>query len=345
MTTEQMRQMWCEKPGEVELRMRAIFEVGDDDVLVKIAYTGICPWDVRAFTGKSSVAFPRVLGHESSGTVAAVGRQVKHLEIGQPVAADFIVKCGVCPACRRGLANRCQRPTYMQYGGGYADYALIPQQNIHPIKPGTDMKAAAFMEPLACVLRGQEMLTLRPGEVELVLGLGPIGLMHMQVARQFGARVIAADLLPARLEKAKALGATWTVNPQETNLGDFVKEVTAGWGVDAAVVAVGSARLVEQTLPLLAPAGRLNIFAGIYPKDELRIDPNLIHYGEVILTGSADSTPQNMHRSLKLIEDGLVDTASLVSHLLPLEEVDRGFEMVKNTEGLKIMIEVNGEAA
>jgi L-iditol 2-dehydrogenase len=344
MTNQTMRHMWCEKPGEIELRQRPIFEVGDNEVLVKIAYTGICPWDVRAFSGKSSVAFPRVLGHESSGYVAAVGKNVKHLAIGQPVAADFIVKCGTCPACRRGLANRCQRPTYMQYGGGYADYALIPQQNIHPLRPGTDMKAAAFMEPLACVLRGQEMLNLRPGEVELVVGVGPIGLMHLQVARRFGARVIVADLISARLEKAEALGAEWTVNPQDTDLPSFVKEVTGGWGVDAAVVAVGSARLVEQTLPLLAPGGRLNIFAGIYPKDELRIDPNLIHYGEFILTGSADSTPENMHRALQLIQDGLVDTASLVSHLLSLEELERGFEMVNNTEGLKIMIEVNGEA-
>jgi L-iditol 2-dehydrogenase len=338
--------MWCEKPGQLEVRERSIFEVGENEVLVKIAYTGICPWDVRAFSGKSSsVAFPRVLGHESSGYVAAVGSKVKHLQPGQPVVADFIVKCGVCPACRSGRANLCRRPTYMQYGGGYADYALIPQQNIYPLRSDTDMKAAAFMEPLACVVRGQTMLNLYPGEVELVLGLGPIGLMHLQVARRFGARVIAADLILSRLEKAKALGADWVINPSEADLGAFVKEVTDGWGADAAVIAVGSARLVEQTLPVLAPGGRLNIFAGIYPRDEVRIDPNLIHYGEYILTGSSDSTPENMQRALSLIQDGLVDTAGLVSHLLPLEELGRGLEMVKNAEGLKIMMKIHGELA
>ncbi len=346
MTEQQMRQMWCEKPGQLEVRYRSIFEVGPNDVLVKVAYTGICPWDLRAFSGKSSsVAFPRVLGHETSGRVAAVGENVKHLTVGQPVVADFIVKCGVCPACRRGLANRCQRPTYQQYGGGYADYIRLPQQNIYPIRPGTSLKAAAFMEPLACVVRGQNMLNLYPGQVQLVAGLGPIGLMHMQVARAFGARVIASDLVPARLEKAKALGAEWVINPSESDLPALVKEATDGWGVDAATVAVGSTRLIEQTLPLLAPGGRLNIFAGIYPKDELRIDPNLIHYGEFVLTGSADSTPENMYRALELIESGQVDTASLVSHLLPLEQLERGLEMVKNAEGLKIMMEVNGEAA
>lgn len=344
MTDQQMRQMWCETPGQLEVRYRPIFEVGDNDVLIKVAYTGICPWDLRAFAGKSSsVLFPRVLGHETSGYVAGFGQNVKHLELGQRVVADFIVKCGVCPACRRGLANRCQRPTYQQYGGGYADYIRIPQQNVYSLRPGTAMKAAAFMEPLACVVRGQDMLKLYPGEVALVAGLGPIGLMHLQVARAFGARVIGSDIIPARLEKAKSLGAEWIVNPQETNLADFVKDVTGGWGVDAAVVAVGSSRLVEQTLTLLAPGGRLNIFAGIYPKDELHLDPNLIHYGEFILTGSADSTPVNMRRAMDLIEFGLVDTASLVSHLLPLEELGRGFEMVKNSEGLKIMMEVSGD--
>jgi L-iditol 2-dehydrogenase len=335
-----MRQMWSEQPGDLELRHRPIFEVGAYEVLVEVAYTGICPWDVRAFTGKSAVAFPRVLGHESSGHVTALGKNVTQLEIGQPVVADFIVKCGVCPACRRGRANRCQNPTYQQYGGGYGDYVCLPQQNIFPVRPGADMKAVAFMEPLACVLRGQDMLQLYPGEVELVVGLGPIGLMHLQVARSFGTRVMAVDLIPARLAKAEALGADWVVNPSETDLSDKVKQVTDGWGADAAVIAVGAARLVEQTLPMLAPGGRLNIFAGIYPKDELRFDPNLIHYGEYILTGSADSTPENMARALDLIQNGIVDTAGLVSHLLPLEELGRGFEMVQNTEGLKIMIDL-----
>jgi len=339
-----MRQMWSEKPGELELRYNPIFELGDNDVLIQVAYTGICPWDVRAFTGKSSVAFPRVLGHESSGYVAAVGSNVHDLSIGQPVTADFIVKCGVCKACRRGRPNRCQNPTYQQFGGGYADYIRIPRQNVYPLRPTTSMKAAAFMEPLACVWRGQKMLRLQPGDVALIVGAGPIGLMHMQVARLFGAQVIVSDLLDARLQKARELGANWTVNPTQQDVGAFVREITDDWGVDAAVIAVGSARLVEQTLAYLAPGGRLNIFAGIYPRDQLHIDPNVIHYGEFILTGSADSTPQDMARSLMLIENGQVDVESLISHLLPLEELGKGFEIVQNTAGLKVMIEVNGEA-
>ena len=190
---------------------------------------------------------------------------------------------------------------------------------------------------------GQTLLNLYPGEFELVVGAGPIGLIHMQVARAFGAKVIVSDPISARLDKAKSLGADWVVNPAEQDLGKYVKEVTDGWGTDAAVLTVSSARLVEQLMPMLAPGGRLNIFAGIYPKDEIRLDPNLIHYGEFSLTGSADSTQKDMFHALSFIENGQVNTLDLISHLLPLEELGKAMDIVKNQQGLKVVMKVNGE--
>lgn len=343
MNEKQYRVMWAEKPNELELRYLPLKEVGENDVLIKVSKAGICPWDLRAFSGlSSSVAFPRVLGHEMAGIVEAVGKNVKFIQPGQRVVPDMGIKCGVCKACRSGRENRCLNPHFQQYGGGFADYVRVPEKNVHIIQQkSTSLKAAAFTEPLACVVRGQNMLHLYPGEVELVAGLGPIGLMHLQVAKAFGARVIASDLVPERLEKAKELGADWLVNPKESDVAEIVKEVTAGWGADAAVVTVGSARLVEQVLPMLAPGGRLNIFAGIYPKDQLHIDPNLIHYGEYVLTGSADSTPADFHKALNMIESGQVNTETLISHLLPLEELGKGFEIVKSLKGLKVMLDIN----
>ena len=344
MSDNEMRVMWCEKPNQVEVRRVPIYEPGEDEVLIKVAYAAICPWDVRAFSGlSSSVAFPRVLGHEVSGTVAAIGKKVKSFEVGQHVCPDMIVKCGVCKACRSGLANRCRRPTFQQFRGGYADYVCLPEKNIFALKPGTSLKAAALMEPLACVTRGQTLLDLYPGQFELVVGAGPIGLMHMQVAKTFGAQVIVSDPINERLAKAKELGADWVINPNEADLPKLIKDVSDNWGADSIVVTVGSARLVEQMLPLLAPGGKLNIFAGIYPKDELHIDPNLIHYGEFSLTGSADSTPTDMLHALSFIENGQVKTADLISHIFPLEELGKGIETVKNRVGLKVVVEVNGE--
>ncbi len=343
MADQEMRVMWCEEPNQVEVRRIPVYEPEDNEVLVKVAYAAVCPWDIRAFSGlSSSVAFPRVLGHEVSGIVAAVGAKVKNIQVGQPVVPDLIVKCGTCKPCRSGRENRCKRPTFQQFRGGYADYVCVPEENIFPLKPTTNLRAAAFTEPLACVSRGQTLLHLYPGDFELVVGAGPIGLMHMQVARAFGAQVIVSDPIPERLSLAKTLGAEWVVNPQEEDLGQFVKKVTDGWGADAIVLTVGSARLVEQLLPMLAPGGRLNIFAGIYPKDEIRIDPNLIHYGEFSLTGSADSTHADFFHSLSFIESGKVNTLDLISHLLPLEELGQAIQIVKNRQGMKVVMNVNG---
>jgi L-iditol 2-dehydrogenase len=340
---DEMRVMWCEKPNQVEVRRVPVYEVGEHEVLIKVAYAAICPWDVRAYSGlSSSVAFPRVLGHEVSGTIAAVGSQVKNFTVGQPVCPDMIVKCGTCKACRSGRSNRCRRLTFMQFRGAYADFVCVPEQNVYPLKATTSLKAAAFMEPLACVTRAQTLLDLYPGSIELVIGAGPIGLMHMQVAKAFGAQVLVSDPIPERLEKAQSLGADWLVNPEKEDLAARVKQVSPDWGVDAAVVTVGSARLVEQTVPLLAPGGKLNIFAGIYPKDEIRLDPNLIHYGEFSITGSADSTPQDMFHALSFIENGQVRTEELISHLLPLESLAEGIELVRSRQGLKVVVEVHG---
>ena len=343
MTTDTMRVMWAERPNELEVRRVPMIQIEEDEVLIKVAYAGICPWDVRAFSGlSSSVAFPRILGHEMAGVVMEVGKNVKVIKPGQRVVPDMGIKCGVCKACRSGRENRCQNPVFRQYGGGFADYVRVPERNVHIIKnKETKLQAAAFVEPLACVVRGQDILHLYPGEFELIAGIGPIGLMHLQVAKAFGCQVIVSDPVPERLVKAKELGADWVVNPNETDVAQFVKDITGGWGADAAVVTVGSARLVEQVVPMLAPGGRLNIFAGVYPKDALQIDPNLIHYGEFVITGSADSAPQNFNKALDLVENRMVNTETLISHLLDLEELGKGFEIVKNRQGLKVMLEVD----
>jgi L-iditol 2-dehydrogenase len=335
--------MWLVEPGKFEQRAIPRPAAGPDEVVVQIAYVGVCPWDVRVYAGKKSVPLPRVMGHEAAGRIVEVGSEVKHLKPGQRVAADFIVKCGVCDPCRTGRSNRCQHPRFPN--GAYEEYAVLPQRNIMPLREDqTRYRAAAFMEPLACVVRGQKMLNLTPGQTELVIGAGPIGVMHMQVARRYGARVIVADLIDERLELARSLGADFIVDSSKVNLREAVMAATGGAGADAAVVAVGASPLVVDAAECLAAGGRLNIFAGIYPVAPLNIDPNLIHYKELVLTGSADSTPEDMHEALRYIESGEVLVEPLISHVLPLHCLDDGFQLVLNRTGMKVMVEVGGEA-
>ncbi len=338
-----MRAMWLLEPGRFELRHQPVYEVGPEEVLIQIAYCGICPWDVRVYAGKKSVPLPRIMGHEASGRIVRVGEAVRHLEIGQRVMADFIVKCGVCTNCRQGRSNRCLYPRFPN--GAYADFAVLPYRNIHPIqRETTNFKAAAFTEPLSCVLRGQKMLKPVPGEIQLVIGAGPIGLMHLQIAKLFGAHVIIADLIQGRLELARQLGAYAVCDNSKENLKDTVMHATSGRGADMAVVTVGLSPVVTQAAQCLGEGGRLNIFAGIYPETPLEIDPNLIHYKELAITGSADSTPEDMHAALGYIEAGHVEVERLISHHLHLEKLAEGFEMVLNRQGLKVMAEVGGES-
>ncbi|MBI4790403.1 MAG: alcohol dehydrogenase catalytic domain-containing protein [Chloroflexi bacterium] len=336
-----MKAMWLVEPGRFELRDQPAYEFEADQVLVRIAYAGICPWDVRVYLGKKNVPLPRLMGHEASGIVTQVGKDVDHIRVGQRVAPDFIVKCGVCLNCRRGRANKCSNPRFPN--GAYAEYAVLPHQNIHLLENATtSFESAAFMEPLACVFRGQKMLRLVPGETELVIGAGPIGLMHLQIARLFGARVMVADVLPERLALARQLGAHAILDNSNGDLKRAVMDWTNGCGADAAVVTVAASPVVLQAAECLGDGGRLNIFAGIYPVAPLPIDPNLIHYKELVLTGSADSTSQDMHAALHLIETGQVRVEELISHRLPLQQLPEGFEIVSKQQGLKVMIEIGG---
>jgi L-iditol 2-dehydrogenase len=332
-----MKAVYLTEPGNLVLRTDEPQPevVNPDDVIIKTAYCGICPWDVRVYNGKKNVPLPRILGHEATGTVTAVGSAVRDLPVGTPVVADFIRKCGVCSQCRAGRSNTCLQPEFLK--GGFEEYVRIPRSNVFPLASAENLKAAALTEPLACVVRGQKMLGPRPGTYEVIVGAGPIGLLHMQTAAAYGARTIVIDLIDSRLEKAAELGADFCINSSREDQRAAVERCTEGHMADAVAVTVASTPVVRNAIDLLAKGGALNIFAGIYPQDELTIDPNIIHYREIRLLGSADSTHADFVDALDLIESGKVKTEELISDLVPLERLDEGFIRVNERGGLKVV--------
>lgn len=338
-----MKAVYLVAPKQLELRVNEPKPevVHADDVLIRIAYSGICPWDVRVFNGKKQVPLPRILGHESTGIVEAVGSAVTDLAPGVPVVADFIVKCGVCPACRTGRGNVCRQPKFLK--GGFEEYVVVPRTNVYPLLDRKFLKAAALTEPLACVVHGQNALRLTPGEVEIIVGAGPIGLMHMQTAKAHGCRTIVIDVLQSRLDVAASLGADFCIDASKEDQRERVGQITGTVMADAAVVTVPSTAVVRSCMDLLGKGGRLNIFAGIYPQDNLVIDPNMIHYNELCLTGSADSTSRDFYDALGLIQHGQVRTEELVSTLVTLETLDEGFRIVNDRAGLKIVCKIAGD--
>lgn len=338
-----MKAAICYGLKDIRIEDVKVKDLGPDEVLVKIAYCGICPSDVRVYNGFSSKKLPAILGHEYTGWVEKVGEKVDDIKIGTRVVVDPGQKCYTrCSPCKRGYTNKCKNMSDAY--DGFAEYNVTRRMNVYPLKDTTSMLAAALCEPLACVLHGQKQAKIQPGSVVVIIGAGPIGLLHVQTSKFLGAKVIASDVIKQRLAIAKEVGADITVNPNEEDLSEIVENATDGWGADAVIIAVGRPEIIEQSVKLVGIGGSIVIFAGVYPNTSVAINPNLIHYQEINITGSSDYTDQDFIEALKLIEEGYVDTEKLVTDILPLEQVAYGMELVKSSERLKVVINVGASA-
>jgi L-iditol 2-dehydrogenase len=225
--------------------------------------------------------------------------------------------------------------------GGFAEKGVAIPSNLRLIPDNVSYEEACFTEPLACCLNGSRNTHIEPGHDAVVVGAGPIGLLHVQLAKYQGARVIACDLIPQRLEKAREMGADEVIQVDQVDAISSVMEMTGGRGADAIVVAVGSVKAAEMAIKMAGISAYVNLFAGFYPPGKLDLDPNIIHYKQINLTGSHDFTPHDFTTALKLIQTGVVKVEPLISHRLPLDEISSGFEAVIEKDGLKVVIEIS----
>ena len=312
---------------------------GPGEILIDIKACGVCPSDLRAYTGShaSPSSLPRTPGHEWAGVVIGLGDGVADLKVGDRVVPDWRVVCGKCYNCRRGVFNYC---TNLQrtVRGGFAELGTAPATNVRKIPDHVSFEQAAFCEPLACCLNGNQACRVGIGDDVAIVGCGPIGLQHLQLVRNQGARIIAVDLDERRLEMAKKLGAHDLVKVGEGDPVKRVRELTEGRGADAVVVAVGNAVAAKQGILMAGINGRVQLFAGTYPSTEMPLDPNTVHYGQLVLTGSHDFTPHHFSTALKIISYGIVDVKTLISHRFPLEQTKEALEITETRSGLKSMV-------
>ena len=317
----------------------------DDEVLIRIHACGICPSDLRAYTGVREPygTLPYTPGHEWAGEVVAIGDGVEGFDIGDRVAASWRVVCGKCHYCIRDMYNYCENLQYGRVRGGFAEYGVAPGESLLKIPDGVSYQEASFCEPLACCMNGSLHTGIGFGDNVVIIGAGPIGLMHLQLAKRAGARVIVSELKPERLEKAEELGADALIHADQGDPVELAMELTGGYGADAVIVAVGAPRALQQALNMAGIGGGVNFFAGVYPPVTLDLDPNLIHYKQIRLTGSHDYSPFHFQTALRFIEMKTVEVVPLVSHRFPLEQVQEGFDIVAGQEGLKVMITLSPE--
>lgn len=309
-----------------------------NQALIRIKACGICPTDVRSFTGMRKGSYPRTTGHEWVGEIVEVGDDFHGFEIGDRVAPEWRAVCGVCYYCRRGIFNYCQNMQRERVQGGFYGYGISEARYMRLIPDGMSYEEAAFAEPLACCINGSQESNIAVGDDVAIIGAGPIGLQHLQLARHKGARVIISDFIESRLEKAKELGADDTINPAKENAVDRVKELTDGRGANSVIAAIGTLEVAKTAIEMAGMCATVNFFAGTYPQGTIPLDPNIVHYKQLILTGSHDFTPHHFTTALNLIQHGIVKVKPIISHIMPLEDLAAAFDIVEKREGLKVVI-------
>jgi len=331
-------------PRDVRIEPVPVPSPAAGELLVRVTRCGICPSDVRAYVGvfRGRPDYPMITGHEWTGRVVAAGASERTAQVGQRVVVDYHSPCGSCYYCRRGHLNHCENLGRSQ--GGFAEYCLGWAEKARIVPDSVSDDEACFCEPLACCLNGIESLRLKPGDDALIVGCGPIGLIQVQLARAQGARVIAMDLLPERLELALELGAEHTVLAADVDPVSAVRELTGGRGATGVMVTVGEPELVGQTAEMTASTGIVNLFAGFYPNGEAQFDFNTVHYRQITLTGSHEFLPRHFDAALHAIQHGIVRVRPLISHILPLSDIQEGLEVVSRLEGLKVVIAPEHEA-
>lgn len=334
-------------PGELEVAEVDRPEIGPDEVLVKVGANTVCGTDVRIMRGEKSrgVRIPSIIGHEFAGSVEEVGRKVAGYEVGMPVAMSPMIPCRRCFYCQHDLENVCENKQIMgfYYDGGLGEYVRVPAVAIETgnlfVAGDLPPEQLALAEPLSCCLNGQRRSRVGLDDAVLVMGAGPIGLLHVQLALLAGARtVIVSEPSEDRRRFAEDLGAHVTVDPGEEDLKAAVEEATGGIGADVAIVCVGMPGLVNVAMRLSRKGGRVNVFAGLSGEGWAEVEANLIHYNQLELSGTTDAHRADYGTALRLIESGRVDAARMISHRFPLSSVVEAIDTAADGSGIKVAV-------
>ena len=323
-------------------------QAGPGELVLQVKAAMICGTDIRIYRGKKTkgVRLPSIIGHEFSGGIVDVGPGLRGFAVGDRVSVEPVIPCHNCAYCKIGMENVCanRKAIGYKFDGAFAEYIRIPATavaggHVYKFPEGLAWEQAALAEPLGCCLNGQEKARVGLGDAVVILGAGPIGLMHVQLAKAAGARhVLVSEPVHHRRKMALELGADSVVDPRADDLAAAVKALTDSVGADAVILAIGVPALANQALSLARKGGRVNLFAGFSVGDMPPMDVNLIHYNELLVTGTSALARHHYEKALRLIESGVVNVSSLVSHRFPLEQIDEAFAAAEGGLGIKVAV-------
>jgi L-iditol 2-dehydrogenase len=322
--------------GVKDLRIENVevpkLETGEALVKVKAATT--CGTDLKIFQRgyvERVIKLPTIFGHEWAGDVVEVSKGLDWPTKGMRVRAGNSAPCLHCTMCQKGKYNLCENMIWLW--GAYAEYIKVPARmvfvNMQEIPSGVSYEEAAMTEPLACVLHGIEEARVKLGDTVAIIGAGPIGLLHLLTARRLGAKkTVLIDIVDERLDFARKLGADETINSRTEDAVEKVRKLTDGYGADVAIEAIGLPATWEQAIRLVRKGGTVLEFGGSPPGTEIKLDTEMVHYGELTVLGAFHATPLHFRQALDLIASRTIDVQPLVTKKMNLDEIRQAFDLL-----------------
>ncbi|MBI1738230.1 MAG: alcohol dehydrogenase catalytic domain-containing protein [Acidobacteria bacterium] len=337
--------------GRVVVETVPVPEIGPGEVLLRVAACGICGTDIKKIQ-HGFIQPPQILGHEIAGTVVEVGSGVTRWKTGDRAISFHHVPCGSCFYCERNLHSQC--PTYKKVGvtagfdpngGGFAEFVRImpwiAERGMVAIPPGVSFEEATFVEPVNTCLKAIEKARVTAGETAVVIGQGPIGLLLMLLARDAGATVVTSDPLPARRERSLRYGAAASCDPAAAGkLLEAVKAQTQGRGADVVLLAVPHPQLVQESLTLARPGGRVLLFAQNDPLMKIEFPAAAVGVEEKEILGSYSASVDKQEQSARLVFERRLPLRDLISHRFPLDQMEHALALAARPAGnsLKVVI-------
>lgn len=312
-------------------------EITPDEVLVQVRVVGLCQSDIKKIRYLLYEP-PRIFGHETAGVIAAVGSEVKNWQVGQRVVVMHHIPCMRCAYCLNDNFSMCDvyknittTAGFAPSGGGFAEYVKVPGHIVRnggliPIPDDVSFEQASFVEPTNCCLKAVKKAQIAPGQTVLVTGAGPIGLMFIMLVRYFGARAIATDLLPSRIEKALSVGAEAAFDARDRDWTAKVRDLTGGLGADTCLLAVPSEKAFSQALDCTRKGGKILFFAEFPDEVEIPINPNILYRREIDLMGSYSSSYRVQALAADIVFNKRIDVDALVSDRYPLRDLPQAVE-------------------
>jgi threonine dehydrogenase-like Zn-dependent dehydrogenase len=332
-------------PQQIRIDELPIPEPGPRQALVKVRACALCTWEQRVYSGEQKF-YPLAGGHEVSGELVKLGSQVfTDAQIGDRVMASPLTRCGYCESCRRGLDNICDnnrkpfRDTDVPGPAGLAEYILLDDYQLYRADNGVSFEEICLTEPVACVVRSVRKAQVERADNVVVIGAGIMGLLHLYLAKQVGARVIVSEPNADRAAFAKKMGADEVFDPIQSPFAEQVRALTNGRGADVVFCAMSVASAVEEAIGAAAKGGRILVYASIHPRGtKISIDPNPFHSNEIVLTGTVSQDKKDVLQTVRMISRGLVDLKPFISLVLPFERLEEGLQAAMRPDTYRVIV-------